>query len=606
MATVDKNFRIKNGLVVEGTTATVNAENILTEGSGDNYIISLIGGQATSANTPSTVVKRDVDGSFAANVVTTNTVYVGGTTSNGIGILAGTADTEIGSNDGIQLTASDDIRLVSGNGNIVLNPDGGAYLFSASSGNEVQTKDAVDQAITTALGTAQGYADAVAQDLSDHEALSSGVHGVTGSVVGTTDTQDLSNKRFIDTTYFTDGVTISNEGQIAVISPSHEFEVKANVGPLGLKSYNDDIVLTPGSGKDVKWGADVLATQSYADGAAGAVQDNLDDHTSATSAHGVTGDIVGTTDTQTISNKTLGSDLAAGGYKVSGLADPTADQDSATKAYVDDAISALVDGAPALLDTLNELAAAINDDEGFSGTIATSIGEKVAKAGDSMSGDLDFGGTHKVTSLATPTSSTDAATKGYVDGEISSLDTDAQGYASSAQTAAELYADGVGTSAVSTANSYTDGEVSSALGTASGYASTAETNANSYTDTAVGNVLDGDSAFTAVNVNSVAGIWAAVTTVASASTVTAWAYNAAVFTSAKLLVSIKANGHSQVSEVLVTLDSTGNVAITEFGIVGTNGSLGEITALNSSGNVSIRVTTAYANSDVIVYATTLA
>jgi hypothetical protein len=106
-------------------------------------------------------------------------------------------------------------------------------------------------------------------------------------------------------------------------------------------------------------------------------------------------------------------------------------------------------------------------------------------------------------------------------------------------------------------------------------------------------------------VNSVAGIWAAVTTVPSASTITAWAYNSTIFTSAKLLVSIKANGHSQVSEVLVTLDSTGNVAITEFGIVGTNGSLGDVTAINSSGNVSIRVTTSYANSDVVVYATTI-
>ncbi len=33
MATVDKNFRIKNGLVVEGSTATVNGSNILTENS---------------------------------------------------------------------------------------------------------------------------------------------------------------------------------------------------------------------------------------------------------------------------------------------------------------------------------------------------------------------------------------------------------------------------------------------------------------------------------------------------------------------------------------------------------------------------------------------
>ena len=98
------------------------------------------------------------------------------------------------------------------------------------------------------------------------------------------------------------------------------------------------------------------------------------------------GTVVGTTDSQTLSNKTLGTDLAAGGYKVSGLATPTANADAATKSYVDTAISDLVDGAPALLDTLNELAAAIADNPSYATDIATSLGEKVAKAGDSKIG----------------------------------------------------------------------------------------------------------------------------------------------------------------------------------------------------------------------------
>ena len=39
----------------------------------------------------------------------------------------------------------------------------------------------------------------------------------------------------------------------------------------------------------------------------------------------------------------------------------------------------------------------------------------VNKAGDSMSGSLNMGGSYKVTNLAAPTSGTDAATKTYVD-----------------------------------------------------------------------------------------------------------------------------------------------------------------------------------------------
>ena len=48
------------------------------------------------------------------------------------------------------------------------------------------------------------------------------------------------------------------------------------------------------------------------------------------------------------------------------------------QAYTDSKVAALVDSAPALLDTLNELAAAIGDDENFASNIMTSIGNESA------------------------------------------------------------------------------------------------------------------------------------------------------------------------------------------------------------------------------------
>ena len=48
----------------------------------------------------------------------------------------------------------------------------------------------------------------------------------------------------------------------------------------------------------------------------------------------------------------------------------------ANKSYVDTQVSALVDSAPATLDTLNELAAALNDDANFATTITNSIATK--------------------------------------------------------------------------------------------------------------------------------------------------------------------------------------------------------------------------------------
>jgi|688.fasta_scaffold00934_84 hypothetical protein len=79
MATVNKNFRIKNGLIVEGGTATVGGFGVLTKAQADqDYIVSLIGGTATSANEANKVVKRDANGNFAAGTITAT--FVGNVT----------------------------------------------------------------------------------------------------------------------------------------------------------------------------------------------------------------------------------------------------------------------------------------------------------------------------------------------------------------------------------------------------------------------------------------------------------------------------------------------------------------------------------------------
>ena len=56
--------------------------------------------------------------------------------------------------------------------------------------------------------------------------------------------------------------------------------------------------------------------------------------------------------------------------------------------YTDTAVANLVASAPATLDTLNELAAALGDDPNFATTVTNNIATKVAKSGDTMTGDL--------------------------------------------------------------------------------------------------------------------------------------------------------------------------------------------------------------------------
>jgi hypothetical protein len=77
---------------------------------------------------------------------------------------------------------------------------------------------------------------------------------------------------------------------------------------------------------------------------------------------------------------------------------PTVSQaDNSTKvastAYVDTAVSNLINSAPSALNTLNELATALGNDSNYSTTITTALGTKGALSGNNTwSGDNTFSG----------------------------------------------------------------------------------------------------------------------------------------------------------------------------------------------------------------------
>ena len=110
--------------------------------------------------------------------------------------------------------------------------------------------------------------------------------------------------------------------------------------------------------------------------------------------------------------------------KITNLATPTSNTDASTKAYVDTSINNLIDGAPSTLDTLNEIAAALNDTANFSDTV-------VLKSGSTMTGALTLSGA--------PSSNLHAATKAYVDSFATNVSADAAAAAASAAAAAASY-----------------------------------------------------------------------------------------------------------------------------------------------------------------------
>ena len=122
--------------------------------------------------------------------------------------------------------------------------------------------------------------------------------------------------------------------------------------------------------------------------------------------------------------------------------------DAVTQSYVDTAVSNLVDSAPGLLNTLNELAAAIGDDSSF----ATTVYNSIASASTTLQTYTDdsFGELGGTLSALINSASVGAQTNSnaYTDGEINTLEASLIGTINTASGAA-----------VTSANSYTDNEL---------------------------------------------------------------------------------------------------------------------------------------------------
>jgi hypothetical protein len=595
MATVSKNFRVKNGLVVEGTTATVNGHNILTANNSTDDITegnsklffteeraqaavnSLISagthGNITidyddEANSLSFTVDQGlIPDTDSLEEGTTNLYYTNERVRDAVDALI-----SAGSHQNISITYDDETNslsfvaengvadsdtddLTEGTTNLYYTDSRARSAINAGTGIDYNSATGyIDANLGTGLGldgssqieinrtTVDGWYEANGA-VSDHNDLTSGVHGVTGDVVGTTDTQDLSNKRVIDTLYFTDGATVSNEAEVAVKPTTHQFEIKANLGDLDLKTVASgaDVNITSQSGDIILNANGDSYLVSATAGNEIATVGNIEDHSDLTTGvHGVSGDVVGTSDAQTLTNKTMGDDLLMDGFQISGLGTPDQADHAATKAYVDGIaeglhihasvvaattaninistdlmVGDLIDGVTLAAtnrvlvknqDTASQngiyevqsSGAAIRAAD-FDTAVEVDGGDFVFVSGGSTQADTGWVQTSEsvVTIGSDPISFTQfsgagtflagnglelngnifsidetiTATRGYVNDEISDLDTDLRAYADQAET-----------DAITSANGYTDGEITTALSTAQGYADAAETAANSYTD----------------------------------------------------------------------------------------------------------------------------
>lgn len=165
-------------------------------------------------------------------------------------------------------------------------------------------------------------------------------------------------------------------------------------------------------------GSIITANTGFVGGLTGNVTGNLTGNVTGNVTGDVTGALTGNVTaaigTTTLANLVVNGTVDFTNTILTNLATPLLATDAATKGYVDTAVSDVIAAAPAALDTLNELAAALGDDANFSTTVTNSIATKLPLAGGTMSGAIAMG-TNKITGLGNPTGIQDAATKTYVD-----------------------------------------------------------------------------------------------------------------------------------------------------------------------------------------------
>jgi hypothetical protein len=647
MSTVTKDFRVKAGLVVEGSTATVNSHDILTEAlvdakgdllvaSGADAVTRLAVGTNGHVLTANTSATNGIEWAAPAAVgVFESSISFEGATANDFETTLTVTDP----------TEDRTITLPNATGTVVLK-DTTDTLTNKSVSLTTNTITGTIAEFNTAL-TDQDFATLAGTETLTNKTLTSPVvSGLTLSDSGIVieGSSADNNETTLTVTNPTEDRTITfpdATGTVALTSdiPSLSgYVTESGTQTLSNKTLTSPLVsgLSITDGSIVVEGAtanDHETTLSFTDPTADRTITFKDE----------TGTVAFTADVDTrlaTAGGTMTGAIAMGTNKITGLGTPTDGTDAATKNYVDSAAQGIDWKASVRAATTANvtLASDLENGDTLDGvTLAT--GDRVLVKNQSTGSQ---NGIYVVKASGAPDRSTDADTgaeltsnfavfveegtanadQGYVltnDGAIT-VGTTALTFTQFTGLGQIVAGDGLaktgntlnvtaGTGISITGDAVTNDGVLSITGTANQITASASTGAitlsgpqdlhSAATPTFAG-VNAGSGNVTAGSITLTDALLGTATATASTSATTIDSWSATTYSSAKYIVQMKNGNNIEVIELLVTVDGSNNVYLTEYADVISNTELGTTNAVYSSGNVLLQVTGAAADTVVKV------